>query len=270
MPDIGVCIEPFYPGASFEDKLAQISKLGFTSYEFWFHNKTFTGNSMIDEMKDFSQIARLNKKYGLRTNDFVLNHPDGAIVAALIDRRDTQKIVDALPDMIAKAKTIGCKKFISGSGNVIAGMQEEEAYDAMVDSLKAIGKICAESDMEIILEPFNTRVDHPDYFLDNPQKAVDVLKAVGNDHVKLLFDIYHMQIMYGNILDFVKENLQYIGHFHIAGVPGRKEPIDNELNYPFIIKKIVEMGYTGSFGLEYWPTGDSSASLAKTKKHLLS
>jgi hydroxypyruvate isomerase len=77
-----------------------------------------------------------------------------------------------------------------------------------------------------------------------------------------------MQIMYGNIVGFVRENLQHIGHFHIAGVPGRNEPIDNELNYPFILKSIEKMGYTGSFGLEYWPTIDSDESLKRTLAHL--
>jgi hydroxypyruvate isomerase len=269
MVDLGVCIETFFPGASFEEKLAAIKKLGYTTYEFWFHNKRFTGSDLVDEMKDFAAIAELNAKYGLRTNDFVLNHPDGGIVAALINREDTQKIVDALPQMIQLAQQIGCKKFISGSGNVIKGQTHKDAVAAMVESLKVIGPICAEAGMEIILEPFNSRVDHPDYFLDNPQVAVDVVKKVGLDNVKILFDIYHMQIMYGNILDFVKENLQYIGHFHIAGVPGRHEPIDNEMNYPYIIKAITEMGYTGAFGLEYFPLLESKRSLKMTRKHLL-
>jgi hydroxypyruvate isomerase len=77
-----------------------------------------------------------------------------------------------------------------------------------------------------------------------------------------------MQIMYGNILDFVRSKLTYIGHFHIAGVPGRHEPIHNELNYPFILDSIDAMGYQGSYGLEYWPTMDSDESLKKTMEHL--
>ncbi len=268
MANIGVCIEPFFLGAKFEEKLEKISRIGFTSYEFWFHDKTLTEDGLKEDTKNFEEIARLNKNYGLNTNDFVLNHPDGGIVASLIDRHDTHKILDQLDYMISLAKEIGCTKFISGSGNVVSDISENEAYDTMIDSLKEIGKVCALNDMDIILEPFNTRVDHPDYFLDNPVRTVEVLKAVGNDHVKMLFDIYHMQIMYGNILGFIEENLSYIGHFHIAGVPGRREPIDNELNYPFIIQQIEEMGYRGCFGLEYWPTGDSEDSLRKTLAHL--
>ncbi|WP_422479053.1 TIM barrel protein [Pleomorphochaeta sp. DL1XJH-081] len=268
MRDIGVCIEPFYQGMAFGQKLEKIKALGFTSYEFWFHDKIFTGDTLIDEMKDFSKIAELNASLGLRTNDFVLNHPDGGIIAALINRNEKQKILDKLKYMIDLAHQIGCKKFISGSGNKITGLSQKNAIDAMIDALGDIGEVCQKHGMEIILEPFNSRVDHPDYFLDNPQVAVDVVKAVGNDHVKILYDIYHMQIMYGNILDFVRSKLTYIGHFHIAGVPGRHEPIHNELNYPFILDSIDAMGYQGSYGLEYWPTMDSDESLKKTMEHL--
>ncbi len=269
MIDLGVCIEPFFPGASFEEKCRRIHEIGFTSYEFWFHDKTFTGDSLVDEMKDFDKIAEINDRYGLKTNDFVLNHPDGGIIAALIDRKDKQLILDQLDFMISLAEKIGCTSFISGSGNCIDGLPKDEAVDAMTEALREIGEICRSRGMKIILEPFNSRVDHPQYFLDDPELAASVLKAVNNDHVLMLFDIYHNQIMHGNILDFVREHIKYIGHFHIAGVPGRKEPIDNELNYPFILNEIEAMGYTGSFGLEYWPSGDSEESLRMTKKHLL-
>ena len=87
--------------------------------------------------------------------------------------------------------------------------------------------------------------------------------------MKLLYDIYHMQIMDGNVLSFVKKNLPYIGHFHVAGVPGRKEPVPSELDYAFILGEIDRMGYTGYFGLEYWPSGDSAQSLAATRRALL-
>ena len=91
-----------------------------------------------------------------------------------------------------------------------------------------------------------------------------MLKEVNSDNVKMLFDIYHMQIMTGNVTAFIKENIDYIGHFHVAGVPGRQEPIDNELNYRFIVKEIEKTGYKGAIGLEYWPSMDHEESLRLT------
>ena len=268
MSNIGVCIEPFFSGETFEQKLRNISRIGFSYYEFWFHDKKFTEEGLISVKKDFNQIKILNEELGLTTSDFVLNHPDGGIIAALINRNDTDKILDNLKYMIDLAHKIDCKKFISGSGNKISSQSNKDSINAMVDSLGLFGEACKAEEMEIILEPFNSRVDHPQYFLDNPETAVAVIKEVDLENVKILFDIYHMQIMYGNILNFIKTNLQYIGHFHIAGVPGRHEPIENELNYPFIIKSIEDMGYTGIFGLEYWPTMESNKSLENSLRIL--
>ncbi|MEI6877050.1 MAG: TIM barrel protein, partial [Spirochaetota bacterium] len=100
------------------------------------------------------------------------------------------------------------------------------------------------------------------------ETCVEVLRAVGSPSVKMLFDIYHMQIMYGNILSFVKRNLDVIGHFHVAGIQGRHEPFPCELDYAYVLKSIDEMGYQGHFGLEYWPTVESGQSLADTRKKL--
>jgi hydroxypyruvate isomerase len=98
--------------------------------------------------------------------------------------------------------------------------------------------------------------------------CIEVLEAVEHPNAKMLYDIYHMQIMAGNILDFVGRNLKHIGHFHIAGVPGRHEPDACELNYPYIVREIQKMGYKGHFGLEYWPTVDPEQSLERTRRYL--
>lgn len=96
----------------------------------------------------------------------------------------------------------------------------------------------------------------------------DILKEVGSDRIKLLFDVYHMQIMEGNIISNIKENIDLIGHFHSAGVPGRHELYSGELNYKNIITAINDSGYKGHFGLEYWPSMDDLKSLRQTKKFL--
>ena len=138
----------------------------------------------------------------------------------------------------------------------------------MIDALKTLAKTCEAEDVTLLLEPFNTKVDHPDYFLDDYDLTVDVLKAVGSPKVKMLYDIYHAQIMSGNIVAFIRRNIQHIGHFHIAGIPGRHEPIANELNYPYVLQEIDKLGYTGYCGLEYWATLPDEESLRLTKKHL--
>jgi hydroxypyruvate isomerase len=265
---IGVCIEPFFSDLPYRDRIRKVKELGFSTYEFWFHNKRFDGSSLINENKDFDEIAELNEKYGLTTADFVLNHPDGGVVGALIDAADRNLILDSLEEMLALARKIGCKAFISGSGNKRPGLSRERAIENMVETLGEAARICARDGVTLILEPFNSKVDHPEYFLDDPQTCIEVLEAVEHPNAKMLYDIYHMQIMAGNILDFVGRNLKHIGHFHIAGVPGRHEPDACELNYPYIVREIQKMGYKGHFGLEYWPTVDPEQSLERTRRYL--
>jgi hydroxypyruvate isomerase len=268
MANIGVCIEPFFSDLPYKDRLAKVHELGFKYYEFWFHNMRFDGSSLIREDKDLQEIGELNGKYGLTCTDFVFNHPDGGIVGAMIDRKDRSLILDSFEGMIELAKAIGCKAFISGAGNNVPGLSREEAIENMIETLKACAAPAEKHGITLILEPFNTRVDHPDYFLDDPHTCVQVLEAVNSGNIKMLYDIYHMQIMDGNVVAFIRENLDHIGHFHVAGVPGRHEPYDCELNFPFILKEIDSLGYTGGVGLEYWPTIDHSESLKRTKAYL--
>jgi hydroxypyruvate isomerase len=264
MVTLAACIEPFFSSLDYDERIRKICDIGFRAYEFWFHDKRFDGARLIDEMKDFDTIAELNEKHGLVTADFVYNHPDGGIVASLIDKRDMGKLLDNMKDMIGFAKKIGCSRFICGSGNRIHGQEDREAVENMTESLSRMAQICEQEGMTLLVEPFNTKVDHPDYFLDDPALCVDILKNVNSSNVKMLFDIYHMQIMTGNLLAFIRDNIEFIGHFHIAGVPGRNEPASCELNYQFILDEIDKLGYSGYAGLEYWPTIDDEKSLRET------
>lgn len=264
MKNLGVCIETFFYDLPYRQRLEKIAALGFKRYEFWFHDMRFDGAAIHPERRDFDMIAEMNERLGLTVTDFIFNHPDAGVKAALINPADRAMLHDGLSGMLENAKKIGCTAFISGSGNMIDGMSREAAFENMVETLKQLAPACEKEGVTLLLEPFNTRVDHPGYFLDDPALGIKTVKTVGSPSVKLLYDIYHMQIMSGNILAFVKDNLEHIGHFHIAGVPGRHEPAACELNYAFIVKSITAMGYRGGFGLEYWPVGNHETSLKKT------
>jgi hydroxypyruvate isomerase len=268
MAKIGICIEIFFGDQPYAERIRRASELGFKGYEFWFHDKAFDGKALTPAKKDFNALAELNAKYGMTATDFVFNHPDGGIVASLIDPKDRGKLKEGLAQVIPMAKKIGCTRLISGSGNRVKGLEPEAAIDNMTAALAELAPICEKEGITLIVEPFNTRVDHPDYFLDNPGACAEVLEAVNSPNVKMLYDIYHMQIMDGNVTAFIRENIRHIGHFHIAGVPGRHEPDTGELNFPFILKEIDRLGYTGYCGLEYWPTVGDAESLKRTLKYL--
>jgi hydroxypyruvate isomerase len=269
MAKLSICIEPFFCDMPYRERIRRVAELGFSAYEFWFHDKRFDGRGLVAESKNFEQIAELNRRYGLTTTDFVFNHSDGGVIASLIDARDRSKLLDSIENMIGLARGIGCSSLISGGGNTIAGLDRQRALDCMVEGLACLAPVCERNGITLIVEPFNSRVDHPDCFLDDPEACVEVLRQVDSPNIRMLFDIYHMQIMHGNILSFVKKNLGFIGHFHVAGVPGRAEPSPSELDYAFVLQQIDAMGYKGYFGLEYWPSRDPVDSLVMTRRALI-
>jgi hydroxypyruvate isomerase len=131
-------------------------------------------------------------------------------------------------------------------------------------SLKRVVGLAEEKKVTILMEGLNSKVNHKDYMYDKTAWGVALCKKVGSPRFKLLYDIYHMQIMEGDVIATIRAAKEYIGHYHTGGVPGRAE-IDEtqELNYPAIIKAILETGYQGYLGQEYIPRRDPVASLAQ-------
>ncbi len=147
------------------------------------------------------------------------------------------------------------------------GLSDEEGRKNMVEGLKKIAGHAEKKKVNVCLEVLNSRVHkemrgHPDYFCDTLEPAVEICKQVGSERMKILFDIYHIQIMEGDIITRIKEFHPYIAHYHTAGNPGRNEIDDTqEINYPPIMKAILETGYQGYVGQEFVPLRDQMASL---------
>ncbi|MCC7173756.1 MAG: TIM barrel protein [Bryobacterales bacterium] len=142
------------------------------------------------------------------------------------------------------------------------GQPDAEATELCVAFLNRVKAVAEDKRVTICMELFNSKVNHPDAFADHTQKLVDICKMVGSPRVKILYDIYHMQIMEGDIIRTIRDNIQYIGHFHTAGNPGRHEIDDTqELNYRAICQAIVDTGYTGYLGHEFTPLRDPLTSL---------
>jgi hydroxypyruvate isomerase len=133
-----------------------------------------------------------------------------------------------------------------------------------VDGLKKIVGLAEKNGVILQLEVFNSKVDHKDYMADNTPWAIELCKRIGSENVKILYDIYHMQISEGDIIRTVRDHHQWFGHYHTAGVPGRNE-IDEtqELYYPAIMRAIADTGYKGYVAQEFIPrSGDPLGSLA--------
>lgn len=158
---------------------------------------------------------------------------------------------EAIP-LVAAA---GYKNLICFSGNR-KGMDDETGLNNCVEGLKQIMPLAEQHNVIIQMEVFNSKVNHPDYMADNTKWTIELCKRLGSPNFKILYDIYHMQISEGDVIHTIKDNHQYFGHYHTAGVPGRHEINETqELYYPAIMKAIVETGFTGYVAQEFISTG---------------
>lgn len=169
---------------------------------------------------------------------------------------------EAIP-LVAAA---GYKNLICFSGNR-NGMDDETGMKNCAEGLKQIMSLAEKHNVIIQMELFNSKVDHKDYMADKSAWGVELCKRIGSPNFKLLYDIYHMQINEGDVIRTIKNNHQYFGHYHTAGVPGRHEINETqELYYPAIMKAILETGYKGYVAQEYIPTGGTNEEKIKALK----
>jgi hydroxypyruvate isomerase len=179
-------------------------------------------------------------------------------------KEDHAQLLPKMREIIDLAAQAGAPNVIALSGNR-RGMSDQEGMDNVVAFLNQIKKQAEDKGITICLELLNSKVNHPDYMCDHTAWGVEACKRVGSPRVKLLYDIYHMQIMEGDIIRTIRGNIQWIGHFHTAGNPGRHEPDDTqELNYRPIMQAIVELKYDGYVVHEYSPVRDALKSLEET------
>ncbi len=182
--------------------------------------------------------------------------PDGWNRTESHERLETE-----IKERIVRAAEAKVPNVITFSGNR-AGMADDKGKENCIAGLKRVAKFAEEHGVTVILELLNSKVDHKDYMCDHTAWGVDVVKAVGSARVKLLYDIYHMQIMEGDVIRTIRDNIQYIGHFHTGGVPGRHELDDTqELHWRTIAQAIADLKFEGFVAHEFVPVKDPMTSL---------
>jgi len=191
--------------------------------------------------------------YPTRRRDF--------IATGFNDRANHALLLQELEQTIPLAAGAGVPNVITMFGNR-KGKSNAEGVAACIAGLRQIAPLAEEQGVTVCVELLNSKVDHPDYHGDHTAFGVEVVTGVGSPRVKLLYDIYHMQIMDGDVIRTIRDNLAHIGHFHTGGVPGRHEIDDSqELNYRAIARTIAELGFTGYVAHEFVPTRDALTSL---------
>src|SRR5262245_29170276 len=193
------------------------------------------------------------KKYGLVPSMYPLG-PGGTIQEALNRKENHDRLEKSLRAAIDESAANGVPNVITFSGNR-NGMDDRVGADNCVAFLTKLKAQAEDKGVTICMEYLNSKVNHKDYMFDHITWGVDVMKRVNSPRVKILFDIYHGQIMDGDVVRNIKDYFQWIGHFHTGGNPGRHDIDDTqELNYPVIMQTIADLGYTGFVSHEYCPS----------------
>ena len=238
-----VCVPILPQGTVSQDQLfAEIAEIGYPAVEIWGRG---------DDFEDFCENAA---KHGLRVVS-ISGHdslPDGLNNPANHDR-----IADELRESIDVAAANDVDGLICFSGNHLPGLNDQEAIANTAACLRRAAPHAEAKGVNLNLELLNSKVNHAGYQCDHSAWGLAVVHQVESPNVKLLYDIYHMQIMEGDVIRTMTENLEAIGHIHTAGNPGRNELDDNqELNYRGICRALSSAGYDGYVGHEFHPRGD--------------
>ena len=192
--------------------------------------------------------------------------PSHGIPKGLNDKANHAQCIESLKKSIEATSAAGFPNVVDLSGNRF-GMADDVGLANYVEGIKKVVGFAEQKNVTICLEVLNSRHDHQDYMCDTVEWAVEACKKVGSPRLKILFDIYHVQIMQGDIIARIKQYHEYIGHYHTAGVPGRHEMDETqELCYPAIMRAIAETGYQGYIGHEFIPTSDPIGKLREMAK----
>jgi hydroxypyruvate isomerase len=234
---------------SLERLCAAAAQIGYAGVELWFRGP------------DFEELLAAAGKHKLVIAS-MCGHE--SLADGLNKRANHDRIEAELRESIDLAARLGIPGLICFSGNRNPGQADREAIETTAEGLRRVAPYAERRGVNLNLELLNSKVDHPGYQCDHTCWGVAVCQAAASPRVRLLYDIYHMQIMEGDVIRTIRQNIRHIGHFHTAGNPGRRDLDDSqELNYAGICRAIAQSGYGLYLGHEFTPTGDRLEALRR-------
>ncbi len=240
---LSIC-KPRYLKVPLDEMCRIVKDLGFVSME-------------LVEVEDLPTL----KKHGLQAAAVrfpAVKGPNGEEVGRMVHAFNRPEFHDLLAKayepVIRAVGEFGGPHVMCFSG-ARQGMDDEVGWKHCTAGLQRLTPVAEKHGVTLLMELLNSKITHPDYFADHTAWGVELVKRVDSPHFRLLYDIFHMQIMEGNVIDTIRANHEYIAHYHAAGVPGRHEIDDTqELNYSAIVRAIMDTGYQGYIGMEFSPT----------------
>ncbi|MCP4177512.1 MAG: TIM barrel protein [bacterium] len=254
-----ICLETIFTELPFHDRFEAASKAGFENVEFWSW-----------EDKDISMIKDLCNQYALNVASF-----SGDKQFNLVDIKEHSEYIDFIQKSVDTAKQLDCHHLVIHSNalgdegvvlNHFSGISKSKRLTDALNTLKKLKTIAEESKTVLVLEALNTVIDHVGNTLETTYETSDLIRKVNSDYIKILYDVYHMQINEGNIIHTIKNNIDTIDYIHVADVPGRHEPGTGEINYKNVFKSLKQIEYKGVIGYELFPLSNSDNAIDSIKK----
>jgi len=253
---LSVMLWTVYKDLPFLQRLEKVHEAGYRAVE------------LVEEFKnwqkqDFAAARRKKQELGMEFDGTT------GVWLPLADPSAREAFLKALREFIPTMRELECSRLIMQTGNKVPGLSQEEMHANCIETLKRGGDIAAKNDIELLIENIDPE-ENPKYFLTSSAEGFDIVRSVGNPHVKFLYDFFHEQIAAGNLIAKLEKNLGLLGLVHVADVPGRHHPGTGEINYSNIFRKLAQLGYSRYVAMEFVPLGDPVKELREARELAIS
>jgi hydroxypyruvate isomerase len=239
----------------FEQRLEKVAEAGYHAVE-------LVGEFKDWKTPDFANARRKKRELGIEFDGTT------GVWQPLADASAREVFLKSLREFIPTMRELECTRLIMQTGDAISGLSRNEMRANCIETLKRGGEIAAESNIELLIENIDPE-ENPKYFLTLSAEGFEIVRSVGNPHVKFLYDLFHEQIAAGNLIAKLEKNIDLIGLIHVADVPGRRDPGTGEIYYPNIFRKLGDLGYKRFVAMEFMPTGEPVAALRAAREMAL-
>jgi hydroxypyruvate isomerase len=261
---LSVRVEPIFPGLTLEQQVHRVSEAGYHGFEFgdW-------------RAADARRIVQLKNRLRLECVCIVGNRGVNPKGLGLCDPRERDGFLVELTASADAAARFETRRLVVVTGFKVPGMTREAQRSSVVEGLKRAHDVVSRRDITLLVEPINTLApveplnpkgdNHHNYFLDRASEAFAILREVGSPYIKVLYEMYHVQIMEGYLIETIRNHIAEIGHFHVGDVPGRHEPGTGEIHHGNVFRAIRQTGYADYVAMEYVPSKNAMATLREAR-----
>jgi hydroxypyruvate isomerase len=254
---LSLCLETVFADRPFVERMRAASMLGYSAIEFWDWRT-----------KDLAAIRERAAQFNL-----TIAAMSGNRRHTLIDPKSRTGLMAEMEQVFAIAQQLNCRHLMmlsdvlatDGSAAMSPPLSNKEKFESVVEGLRMLVHQAADAGVVLLLEPLNTTLDHRGCFLNRSRMGFEIIRHVDSLQVKLLYDIYHMSMMSEDVMSEIENNLNWIGYFHVADVPGRHQPGTGKIDYHAIAEWLKRVRFQGFIGMEFFPHGPDEIA-ARTAK----